>query len=422
MERLTAAVLFLAASGVLAVPADLTSDTLLLAQARTRMNSNLRRLPDYTCVQTIERFARDTSRGKPRLIDVVRIEVALVGGRELFSWPGSGRFEDTEIGKMVTGGAIGNGNFALHAKAVFQSSAPRWTYVGETERNGRKLLRWDFVVAQNQSGYTIRVGGRQAIVGYHGSIFVEPNSLDLVRLEVHADDPAPFLGLLSSSDAVEYQRVPIGTESFLLPALSELYMVALQGSSNQNRTRFSRCRQYTGESVLLFDDPVEDSASAEPVRVIDAPAGVRVELALAAPIVFTNAAVGDPITAHLTRPMKLPDGVVLPAGAEVHGRIRTLRDSYFGRWSGKALGLSFHEAKARNTTVRFQATLEEIRTAMPGIRTRSAFGASLMQRPENEELTGSVFFVQSNIQQLTKGLRMIWSTTAAPHDDGGQNP
>src|SRR6185369_10656113 len=103
----------------------------LFAQVRARMIGNLSRLPNYTCLQTIERKVRQASSRRYELVDVVRLEVALVNGKELFSWPGAGKFEDKEISEIVSGGAIGNGTFALHAKSVFQSRTARITYVGE---------------------------------------------------------------------------------------------------------------------------------------------------------------------------------------------------------------------------------------------------------------------------------------------------
>src|SRR4051812_23135732 len=94
--------------------------TKFVNRARYHMSQMLTNLPNYTCLQTIERTQRMAPRKKPSLLDVVRIEVALVDGKELFSWPGSGKFVDTEIGEMVRGGAIGTGSFGLHAKSVFQ--------------------------------------------------------------------------------------------------------------------------------------------------------------------------------------------------------------------------------------------------------------------------------------------------------------
>ena len=77
---------------------------------------------------------------------------------------------------MVKGGAIGNGNFALHAKSVFQSNTPRFTFAGERIReDGRNTLQWDFVVPQLLSGYTLKQGEQQAIVGYHGSFLGKSN-------------------------------------------------------------------------------------------------------------------------------------------------------------------------------------------------------------------------------------------------------
>jgi hypothetical protein len=320
---------------------------------------------------------------------------------------------------MVTGGAIGTGNFALHAKAVFQTSAPRFTYAGEVPWNGRSARKWDFVVPQGQSGYTLRVSGKEAIVGYHGSFWADKQSLDLLRLEVEADDIPPELGLEAAADAVEYGRANISGQSFLLPTRSELRMIALDGSMNENRTRFTSCRQYTGESTLLFDDPdPEIKAPAEPARTLTAPPNLRLDFALQFPVVIHEAAVGDPVTGVLRKALRLPDGTVIEKGALVHGRIASLRQGQFGRYTGYAIGLKFFEIESGNLHVEFSATLEDIQTAQPGFHTRSSFGTGMGgQRPENEELVGSIFFVQSHIRHLDRGLRMFWRTTHMHAED-----
>lgn len=403
--------LFLA--GTHAGAADITPQTILLQRARSVMSTNLRSLPNYTCLQTIERTERTGLNRKARLIDIVRIEVALVNGKELFAWPGSGKFVDTEIGDMVSGGAIGTGNFALHAKAVFQTSSPRFTYEGEQLWKGRPAYKWNFVVPQNQSGYTLRVGGAEAIVGYHGSFWSDKTTLDLLRLEVQADNIPPDLGLTRAADAVEYARSEIGAERFLLPTMSELQMVSINGGVNENRTRFTGCRQYAGQSTLLFDEPEPgESVPAEPARTFVAPANLKLDFTLAAPVLLRDAAIGDPVTGALQRRVRLSDGTTLEKGSLIHGRIASLRQQAFGRYTGYAVGLKFFELESGNTRVRFSATLEEIQTAQPGFRTRSSFGLGARgQRLENEDLVGSVFFVQSNIQRLERGLRMIWRTT-----------
>src|SRR5271163_1845311 len=97
----------------------LTPDLATLAKIRARMLFNLKHQPNYTCVETIERFSRAKLTNKLKIVDTLRLEVALVEGREMFAWPGSKKFDETELSQMVTSGAIGNGNFGTHAQAIF---------------------------------------------------------------------------------------------------------------------------------------------------------------------------------------------------------------------------------------------------------------------------------------------------------------
>src|ERR1700694_2080018 len=122
---------------------ELAPEILLLARIKVRAAENLQRLPNYTCTQTIERSHRSGKARKFEPLDTLRLEVALVEGKELFSWPGAGKFEDKGIGEIVGGGgAIGNGSFALHAKSIFLTRWPSFTHFGETNLNGRQAVRY----------------------------------------------------------------------------------------------------------------------------------------------------------------------------------------------------------------------------------------------------------------------------------------
>lgn len=51
--------------------------------------------PNYTCLETVERWVTPKN-AKRTLQDRVRLEVALVDGKEMFSWPGAEKFEATD--------------------------------------------------------------------------------------------------------------------------------------------------------------------------------------------------------------------------------------------------------------------------------------------------------------------------------------
>jgi hypothetical protein len=242
MARLAAGVGMMVAAACLA-GAQVAPETLTLARIKRRMSENLERLPNYTCTETIQRSTRRAGARRFQLLDTMRLEVALVEGHELFAWPGAGQFEDREIKDFApSGGAIGNGNFALHARAVFLGRAPVFQFAGEESLNGRAMLRYDFTVAQTLSGFQVRVGAAAAVVGYYGSFWADPLTHEVARLEIRADEIPPGLDLKEASDIMDYSRVRIGESDFLLPTASEMTMIDLRGNLNRNRTQFSDCR------------------------------------------------------------------------------------------------------------------------------------------------------------------------------------
>jgi len=401
----------------------------LLNRIRLQMTDNLARLPNYTCLQTIERMTRKPESRRFAFVDMVRLEVALVNGNELFSWPGAGKFEDIEIGDLVSGGAIGNGNFALHARSVFLSSAPEFRYLGLLNRGDTPLHAWSYRVDVRHSGYTLRVGQMEAIVGYHGTFWADPNTLDLVRLEVQADDIPGRLQLSAAGDAIEYQRVPIGGETFLLPRSSEMELVsALNHGASTNRTRFSSCRQYTGESVLSFTDPELNPAVAipPPVEWFELPKGTPLEVSLETPIGFGTSAVGDPITAILRRDVKArgqKHGAALAAkGALLHGRITMLRSQALAQSDAYVVALHFFELESGNKRAKLSARLEDVSVAQSTISLSplSRLSAGLRKQYPLPRLSlgvqGSVLFVVRESVKLPRGLRMVWRTELLPED------
>jgi hypothetical protein len=388
---------------------DLAPELLTLARIKVKAAENLKALPNYTCLETIERSRRRAPSRRYELVDTVRLEVAVVGGKELFAWPGGGQFEERELSKMVPGGAIGNGNFALHARSVFLSNAARFTYVGERFRDDKRTIRYDYRVPRMFSGYTIRVGEARGIVAYYGSFWVDADSLDLLRLEVNADEIPPNLPLQMSSDAMEYTRVPIGGSDFLLPQSSELVMVDVTGGESRNRTTFSGCRQYAGESVLSFAEPPPETPVAPPaIEDVSLPPGTVLNLALDSEITHTSA-VGDVVTARLVSPVKRNGAIIAPKGAKLAGRLTRLNRNH-GRYDYYCVGLTFSSIEFENKRGEIDGSLLET-GQITGIQAvPRALSLTVLQMP----VTPNTFYVQGGQLRLSRGYRFTWRTAETP--------
>ncbi len=357
-----------------AATTDPKPDLLTLARIKTVMTETLARQPNYTCIQQVERSRRRLPKRRFQLHDVLRLEVALVDGKEMFAWPGSRRFEQTDLTEMIADGAIGTGDFALHARAVFHSSAPVFKYAGQSEMRGRQVERFDFSVTRLNSGYHIKSPGHEAVVGYHGSLWADVASQELVRLEVNADNIPEELGISAARDVMDYDRMKIGASEFLLPSASELTMTDLAGNESRNRTQFKACRQYTGESIVTFDAPPpdENASAAQNVesaaaQTVELPPGSVLEAHLASGI-DSNSAVGDPIQAVLDQKLKIKHGLSLDKGTKLSGRI--LRLEIQGEYT--LLNLQFSEIEQHAGRSPVLARLDELLLPMTNMQMRAS--------------------------------------------------
>src|SRR5580692_5799812 len=160
----------------------------LFKQARDKVLDNARRMPRYTCVETVSRTQFHppdspstceslitmrrlvSTRGRLELRDRLRLDVAVVDGGEIFSWAGAGKFETHDVDKIVGGGASGSGEFGSFLASVFGSAPDAIRYTGL--RND--FAQFEYNVPTAKSNYKYRTSGPGRIIGYHGTFSLDP--------------------------------------------------------------------------------------------------------------------------------------------------------------------------------------------------------------------------------------------------------
>lgn len=380
----------------------LAADHALLERIRERMAENLEGVPNYTCVETIERAARLGAKQQFRTLDRLRLEVALVEGKEMYSWPGAGRFEELTPGEIVGGGTTTSGDYALHARTVFVSGTPEFGEGVEETLEGRRALRYPFRVGANVTNYKIQVGTRWAMVPYGGSVWAEAATLDLLRLVVEVEHIPDSLGLKRATTQIDYGKVRVGASEFLLPERVDFVMQRADGSESRNRTRFTRCRQYVGETEISFEELGEAAAEEKRLVELDLPARLTVETQLEADIDSEKAAIGDPVTARVTYPVKKEGKVIVPKGAVLRGRVRRI-EPRLARGPYCLVEVEFAEVEWAQARAHWAARLE-----LAGPLVGAARNA--VSTPSEQTPGRALFFVQGNRVRLPQGFRLLWMT------------
>jgi len=388
----------------------------LLARIQAKAGENLQRMPDYVCVQTVDRAHRSTAKEAFKTLDTLRLQVALIGNREQYAWLDARKFDDRELRDLVGRGAIGTGNFALHAKHVFQPRVAEFKVRGEVTHQGRRALRYDYEVPWDNSSYRIRNPPHEEVVPFRGSFLVDAETLDLLRLEVTSDEIPPELGLDRVSTTLEYERAKIGALECLLPKSSELTLVALDGSESRNRTKLGDCRQYTTESKLSFEAPPADTTvpveSAEPP---DLQARMTMELSLESDIALATAGVGDPLRAVLVRPLRDGERVLAPAGSVALGNIVRL-EKQGQPFDHYEIALEFHTLETGQGRYEYLATMTDAGPATGLIRQAKRLSPTFTrQRKAKMDILvrevprgQGVLHWDAKHGRIRKGFRMRW--------------
>jgi hypothetical protein len=303
------------------------SQTEQLARIKGTVAENVTRLPDYTCTESIQQSERPMIDGRPKvmMLETTRMEVAFVDGKELFGWPGASKIDQSDVGKMIQG-SIGNGYFGLFSTSIFLTPATTFQYVDATELDGKPVVHYDYRVPQNTGAYFIKTDVGNASVGFHGSFWVNPTTLDLIRIAVAADDIPQVLGISATTSILDFERQSIGSSTFVLPRGAELVVLDDDGTEKKSRLSFAGCHQFVGESVLKFDVPEAESAASVrgPVTQLTLPGDFTVDFNLDTPIEWDSGASGDPVHGTLRDGIRASGITLVPKGAGLSGRIAHL--------------------------------------------------------------------------------------------------
>ena len=401
-----------------AAPAqNLAPEVLLLARIRSHLRDELAHLPNYTCLETITRFHKDPARGsRLRPLDTVRMEIGYSGGREFYGLPGDRSFSEDNPAALAGAGMSADFIFGTTLYNLFVADSATFTSRGEDSIDGRQALKYDFGLPRFMNRFRISTGGSAGTVGMEGSFWADPQSLDLLRLDVRATEIPDFLPLAGMESTVTYARTRIGEFDAMLAQRADLHLLNLDGTEAYNRFDFTHCRVFQASSTIRFDaNPGEPAkAAAESEGIV--PAALPVTIRLTTPITDRDAP-GMPIEGRVVGEVRSKGGIVLEDGAPVRGRVRRLD---VGVGGGHVVGLEFTEVQARGVPLRFYADLlsvEKRKGVEPAPREEarlpgSTAGSARIALPElpgvaSLSVVGKTFL-------LPAGFRTFWRTRDLP--------
>ena len=336
--------------------------------ARRRVLDEVNRLPNFTCVQTITRrvYANAPHRRPPSCADVLRdretgnhhlplvmwdrlrVDVAIADKHEVYSWVSAAKFDESDLRQLVRGGQTVMGDFGPLLLSIFEDH-PAMRFQGERKVGGRRRFEYSYETSAESSQYQVKVGPEQFNTPYEGSVYLDPNTADAVRVIARSAELPELTGYCQVTRELEYSRLRIGAGDAMIPREASSWAIGRDGVAMVSTSDYSGCREYVGESSLRFDEPGSSlpsatSGTANPDATAAIPPGLPFACTIVTPIDSDTAATGDPFEAILRSPLTDASGKLLaPAGARLYGRLTafTGHPANGGRPQSYQIGLQF---------------------------------------------------------------------------------
>lgn len=213
-------------------------------------------LPAYVCQEMVARYQGE---GKPvrwSPIDVMTMNVVYENGKE--------DYRDIQVnGKPrksleETGGAWSTGEFGTVLIDIFSpATAADFVYQRESRIAGITTKLYDFSVAREHSHWTIHMGSQSFEPPYKGSIWIDPKTGRVLRIEMQAYGFPGSFPIDHAESATDYQYIRLGdARQYLLPVHAET-LTCQRGTDmcSRNAIDFRNYHKYTGESSITFEGP-----------------------------------------------------------------------------------------------------------------------------------------------------------------------
>jgi hypothetical protein len=323
----------------------------VLAKARDKIVDRTEHLPNYTCVQTVDRKYLKLKSPQFRVLscddmsarrkkkndslyleatDRLRLDVKFSGGMEIGAWAGASDFGDGNVRKLIKG-PFGTGAFGTILSDILTGESVSFYFEGEEQVDLLKLFRYRFEVTHESSHYMVHAGNDWVFTGYDGAVWIDPATFELRRLLMRTTELPQETGACESTTTVEYASMRVGTGDFLLPQHSTLHFLMRDMTESDVATTYSACHQYSAQANLIADPgAIADEASPATHTSVSIPAGLVLTIKLTEAIDTDTAAAGDVVSATVSAvgrvdpnakklvPVK---GSVVEIGSQIRGRI-----------------------------------------------------------------------------------------------------
>lgn len=229
--------------------------TAVIEKARAYALNYAKSLPNFTCTQKTQQNGNRVESIGRRMLPVqslVEEQVSFVDNREIRRVVSINGKPAAADGPDQQRGTISRGEFGNLLEAIFDpqtSAGIRWDRAATLNRRPVYVLAYR--VPQSK-GYTLTETKRAIQVPYEGSVYVDTETMAVLRLEMKCLDIPKDSEYFGASLTLDYQPAEVAGRQFILPAHFQLHYL-MKGGMLMNEADYTNYRRFSADATIKFD-------------------------------------------------------------------------------------------------------------------------------------------------------------------------
>src|SRR5579863_5144600 len=246
----------------------------IIGEVRENALKYSQNLPDYICSQVTRRFIDPAGREAWHTSDVILARLTYFEQKEDYKLVSVNNNVTVDKAYTSVGGAISQGEFGSMLREIFDPRSNtdfNWFKWGTLRGRLSYVFAYSVLLANSQ--FTIHYQGTAAdkgqtiAVGYHGLIYVDKKTGQVLRIALDADNIPPGFPVHQSSEVLDYDFVNISGQEFLLPLTAD-FRSHVDQIATKNIVEFRNYRKFSADTKFIVDDtdappPLNDEKTKE---------------------------------------------------------------------------------------------------------------------------------------------------------------
>jgi hypothetical protein len=216
-------------------------------------------LPNFICMQVTRRYVAQNGSDNFRLTDTIAERLSYFEHKEDYKVISVNGTPVSNRKHEQLGGATSSGEFGSMLYEIFSPESHtefQWERWGKLRDHVMHVFSFRVRLENSKYSITAEEVKRTVTVGYHGLIYADRDTNNVMRITMDADDIPEDFPIRSAGETLDYDSISLSGVKFILPLKVDMRMRDGRNTM-KNQAEFRLYNKFGADTSIIFDNAPE---------------------------------------------------------------------------------------------------------------------------------------------------------------------